>query len=158
MKYWGRINFKCRLQRLLYRWQLLTTRLLSQGYQNPRLTVCLKTFYGCYHHLIDHYEISGILIDLSLNQWSVQLFSTWTYTGWHNGCHMWRRTFIHSSKAPDFTFNRGFILFFYYLTDFANVQAMLLLLVAMIWNDFIVDKFIGMRAQCCRVWIMILVL
>ena len=50
--------------------QLLTTRLVSQGYQKPRLRACLKEFYGRYHHLIDHYEISvsGIINDLSLNQ------------------------------------------------------------------------------------------
>ena len=54
----------------LYRCQLLTTRLVSQGYQKPRLRACLKKFYGRYHHLIDHYEISvsGIINDLSLNQ------------------------------------------------------------------------------------------
>ena len=48
----------------LYRCQLLTTRLVSQGYQIPRLRACLKKFYGRYHHLIDHYEISvsGIIM------------------------------------------------------------------------------------------------
>ena len=54
----------------IYRCQLLTTKLLLQDFQKPRLRASLKKFYGRYRDLIDHYEmsVSRLVSDLSLNQ------------------------------------------------------------------------------------------
>ena len=42
----------------LDRAQLLTQRLIKQGYVAPRLKSSLQIFYGRHHNLVDHYEIS----------------------------------------------------------------------------------------------------
>jgi lysophospholipase L1-like esterase len=38
--------------------QLLTQKLLKQGYIAPRLKSWLQTFYGRHHNLVDRYKIS----------------------------------------------------------------------------------------------------
>ena len=38
--------------------QLLTQKLLKQGYVTPRLKSSLQTFYGRHHEMVDHYDIS----------------------------------------------------------------------------------------------------
>ena len=43
----------------LDRAQLLTQKLLKQGYVAPRLKSSLLKFYGCHHNLVDRYEISS---------------------------------------------------------------------------------------------------
>ena len=42
----------------LERGQLLSQKLLSQGYTKPRLESSLRKFYGRHHELVDHYGIS----------------------------------------------------------------------------------------------------
>ena len=42
----------------LERGQLLSQKLLSQGYVKPRLEASLRKFYGRHHELVDHYGIS----------------------------------------------------------------------------------------------------
>ena len=42
----------------LERGQLLSQKLLSQGYVKPRLESSLRKFYGRHHELVDHYGIS----------------------------------------------------------------------------------------------------
>ena len=39
--------------------QLLTQKLLNQGYVAPRLNVLLQKFYGRHHNQVDQYEISN---------------------------------------------------------------------------------------------------
>jgi hypothetical protein len=42
----------------LYRAQLLTQKLLKQGYVASRLKSSIQKFYGCHHNLVDRYELS----------------------------------------------------------------------------------------------------
>ena len=48
--------------------QLLTQKLLKQGYVAPRLKSSLQTLYGRHHNLVDRYElsISQMTMDLLL--------------------------------------------------------------------------------------------
>ena len=52
----------------LERGQLLSQKLLSQGYVKPRLESSLRKFYGRHHELVDHYGIS-------VSQMTVDIFS-----------------------------------------------------------------------------------
>ena len=46
----------------LERGQLLSQKLLSEGYVKPRLEASLRKFYGRHHELVDHYGISVSLM------------------------------------------------------------------------------------------------
>ena len=37
---------------------MLTTKVLSQGYQNTKLVVTLKEFYGKHHDLVNPYNVA----------------------------------------------------------------------------------------------------
>jgi hypothetical protein len=50
----------------LDRAQLLTQKLLKQGYVAPWLKSSLQTFYSRHHNLVDHYEISIFQMTMDL--------------------------------------------------------------------------------------------
>ena len=45
-------------QDFMERGKVLTTKLLSQGYQKTKLVATLKKFYGRHHHLVNPYNVS----------------------------------------------------------------------------------------------------
>ena len=54
--------------------QLLTQKLLNQGYVAPRLNSSLQKFYGRHHNLVDRYEISISQMTMNLLLFT-QMFS-----------------------------------------------------------------------------------
>ena len=52
------VNNKIIHSDFLERAQLLSQKLLSQGYVKPKLESLLRKFYGRHHELVDHYGIS----------------------------------------------------------------------------------------------------
>ena len=125
----------------LYRCLLLTTRLVSQGYQKPRLRVCLKKFYGRYHHLIDHYEISvsGIINDTIVFNLDLHRIT----------CEAGN---AHSSGVPDFTLQWRVHVILLLFADFANVRTSVLLV-----KDFGFNCF-GLSLLCLHWYGLILTL
>ena len=54
----------------LERGQLLSQKLLSQGYAKPRLESSLRKFYGRHHELVNHYGISVSRMTMDMFVWS----------------------------------------------------------------------------------------
>ena len=48
----------CKYEDFVSRSRLLTSKLMKQGYQQPRLKAALNKFYGRNHDLLDHYNVS----------------------------------------------------------------------------------------------------
>ena len=77
---------------------LLTSKLpLKQSYMIVRLKCALRTFYGCYHDLVDRWRVSILQMTKCLFPqpfYSIMIiYVLYIYYGQHDGCHRWSRNY-----------------------------------------------------------------